>query len=312
MRMFSPGDRVLALLPIPGSPFEARFSGPYTIKRKTSDTDYLLATPDRRRSTQLCHVNLLKPYYDRGWEKAVALAAEGVPSLQVADEDDVVAPDEAVLLGRAPWMWASVFWGGGVTALSCLTVVGAGWKSNSLADLQGECQAFPVDPACSPAHLWPICWDWLPDGTRYKTCLESVEEGPLSSYLVCCSGVRQMSPELVRAAVKVFGAYGHQLFLRCLMESKVRIPVVKTEIRNVCAQTLSKELVSRSTLSSREQDPRIHELLHLRQNFSTNLEWAKHPFPVENHGLGFGGANFHPSCFTLGSQLHQYILEVLV
>uniref|UniRef100_A0A674PAM1 Gypsy retrotransposon integrase-like protein 1 n=1 Tax=Takifugu rubripes TaxID=31033 RepID=A0A674PAM1_TAKRU len=100
MRMFSPGDRVLALLPIPGSPFEARFSGPYTIKRKTSDTDYLLATPDCRRSTQLCHVNLLKPYYDRGCEKAVALAAEGVPSLQVADEDDVVAPDEAVLLGR--------------------------------------------------------------------------------------------------------------------------------------------------------------------------------------------------------------------
>ncbi|TWW71146.1 hypothetical protein D4764_17G0006290 [Takifugu flavidus] len=187
MCMFSPGDRVLALLPIPSSPFEARFSGPYTIKRKTSDTDYLLATPDRRRSTQLCHVNLRKPYYDRGCERAVALAAEGVPSLQVADEDDVVAPDEAVLLGRRRNCWMAV-----------CGYLGWVWSvlGYNISRVTGECQAFPVDPACSPAHLWPICWDWLPDGFRYKTCLESVEEG-LSSYLVCYSGVRQLSPEFV-------------------------------------------------------------------------------------------------------------------
>lgn len=30
-----------------------------------SDQNYLIATPDRRSSTQLCHVNLLKPYYVR-------------------------------------------------------------------------------------------------------------------------------------------------------------------------------------------------------------------------------------------------------
>ncbi|TWW53840.1 hypothetical protein D4764_0194920 [Takifugu flavidus] len=53
-------------------------------------------------------------------------------------------------------MWASVFWGGGVTALSCLTVVGAGWKSNSLADLQGvpSVSSRPSMFTCSPvAHL---------------------------------------------------------------------------------------------------------------------------------------------------------------
>ncbi|TWW62709.1 hypothetical protein D4764_04G0013560 [Takifugu flavidus] len=54
---------------------------------------------------------------------------------------------------------------------------------------------------------------------------------------------------------------------------------------------------------TREQDPEIPELLHLRQNFSTNLERANHPFSITKHDLGFGGANFHPSCFTLGKKL---------
>lgn len=31
VRMFSPGDQVLALLPLPSSPFCAKFSGPYTV-----------------------------------------------------------------------------------------------------------------------------------------------------------------------------------------------------------------------------------------------------------------------------------------
>ena len=61
-RLFSPGDRVVALLPIPGSPFRARFSGPYTVVRQVTEQDYVIATPNRRKSLQLCHVNLLKAY----------------------------------------------------------------------------------------------------------------------------------------------------------------------------------------------------------------------------------------------------------
>ncbi|KAI3356005.1 hypothetical protein L3Q82_017278 [Scortum barcoo] len=49
---------------------------------------------------------------------------------------------------------------------------------------------------------------------------------------------------------------------------------------------------------TREQDPEILELLHLRQDLSTHPERARHPFPVENHGLRFGGADSHPSRFT--------------
>ncbi len=35
------------------------------IKRRLSDENYIVATPHRRRSTQLYHVNLLKPYYEK-------------------------------------------------------------------------------------------------------------------------------------------------------------------------------------------------------------------------------------------------------
>lgn len=64
-RQFSEGDQVLALLPVVGSPFQAKFVGPYTVVRQLSELNYLIATPDRRTRNQLCHVNLLKPYYAR-------------------------------------------------------------------------------------------------------------------------------------------------------------------------------------------------------------------------------------------------------
>lgn len=62
-RVFSPGDQVVALLPIPGSPFGAKYSGPYSVFCQVSETNYVVATPDRMRATELCHINLLKPYY---------------------------------------------------------------------------------------------------------------------------------------------------------------------------------------------------------------------------------------------------------
>ena len=60
-----------------------------------------------------------------------------------------------------------------------------------------------------------------------------------------------------------------------------------------------------------EQDPKILELLHLRQELSPNSEGASHLFQVENHGLRLGGADFHLSCFTLSCKLPQNMLEVL-
>jgi len=34
--------------------------------RKVSDVNYVVKTPDRRKPTQLCHINMIKSYHDRG------------------------------------------------------------------------------------------------------------------------------------------------------------------------------------------------------------------------------------------------------
>ncbi len=64
-RSFLEGDLVLVFLPLPGSPLQAQFSGPYTIKQRLSDTDYVINTPDRKRKTRVCHINMLKVYVNR-------------------------------------------------------------------------------------------------------------------------------------------------------------------------------------------------------------------------------------------------------
>lgn len=59
----SPGNEVLVLLPHPGNPLAAKFNGPYKILKRVGELDYLVDTPDRKKPHQLCHVNMLKPYY---------------------------------------------------------------------------------------------------------------------------------------------------------------------------------------------------------------------------------------------------------
>ncbi len=46
-RVSTPGDQVLILLPSSGSPFCAKFIGPYTVLWKLSDENYQVVTPDR-------------------------------------------------------------------------------------------------------------------------------------------------------------------------------------------------------------------------------------------------------------------------
>lgn len=64
-RSFAKGEKVLALLPVPGSTLSAKFSGPYVVQEKLSETDYVISTPERRRKSRVCHINMLKPYYSR-------------------------------------------------------------------------------------------------------------------------------------------------------------------------------------------------------------------------------------------------------
>ena len=63
-RCFEPGDRVLVLFPVVGNPLQAKYSGPYKVVKKISDTNYLVKTPGRRKETQVCHITMLKAYHE--------------------------------------------------------------------------------------------------------------------------------------------------------------------------------------------------------------------------------------------------------
>ncbi|KAK4300206.1 hypothetical protein Pmani_027583 [Petrolisthes manimaculis] len=64
-REFKPGDLVLAFLPIHKRPLQSRYHGPYVVEKKINEVNYVIKTPDRRKSERLIHINLLKAYYPR-------------------------------------------------------------------------------------------------------------------------------------------------------------------------------------------------------------------------------------------------------
>ena len=72
-RCFEPGDRVLVLVPVVGNPLQAKYSGPYKVVKKISDTNYLVKTPGRRKETQVCHINILKSYHEKPKPELVIL-----------------------------------------------------------------------------------------------------------------------------------------------------------------------------------------------------------------------------------------------
>jgi hypothetical protein len=84
-RVFEPGDKVLALLPMSQEPLAAKFQGPYQIMRRLNDVNYVVSTPDRRKSRRVCHINMLKPYHEREPGSPVGL-------VQSFSEPDVPQP----------------------------------------------------------------------------------------------------------------------------------------------------------------------------------------------------------------------------
>ena len=50
---------------VTNSPFQAKFTDPHKVLKHVTEQNYIIATPERRRTTLLCHVNLLELYYCR-------------------------------------------------------------------------------------------------------------------------------------------------------------------------------------------------------------------------------------------------------
>ena len=59
-RNFDPGNKVIALLSIPGKPFQARNYGPYTVEKKLSDMNYIVSIPGRRKQNDNVTLTCLK------------------------------------------------------------------------------------------------------------------------------------------------------------------------------------------------------------------------------------------------------------
>ena len=55
----------MALFAVVGNTLQAKYSGPYKVAKKISDTNYLFKTPGRCKETQVCHINMLKAYHEK-------------------------------------------------------------------------------------------------------------------------------------------------------------------------------------------------------------------------------------------------------
>ena len=104
-RQFKVGDKVLALLPIPYQPLQARYSGPYAITQKVSEVDYVIDTPDRRKSRRMCHVNMLKSYQQRSEETPDTTNHPEIPSQVLCSsvlKDNSSSTSAELVVGGSP------------------------------------------------------------------------------------------------------------------------------------------------------------------------------------------------------------------
>ena len=101
VRKFNVGDFVLAFFPISGSPFKSKFSGPYVVKKCVNNHNYIIKTPDRRKSTQLVHVNMLKKYH--GLPPTALSCSRDITIVESKSKDVSPMSQESEVLS---WSWS--------------------------------------------------------------------------------------------------------------------------------------------------------------------------------------------------------------
>ncbi len=62
LRNFTPGDKVLVLLPTSSSKLLAKWQGPFEVTRRVGDLNYEVVRTDRSGAHQIYHLNLLKKW----------------------------------------------------------------------------------------------------------------------------------------------------------------------------------------------------------------------------------------------------------
>lgn len=91
LQEFKIGDKVLMLLPIPTSPLQLKLHGPYEVVERLGAVDYVISTPDRRKTRRVCHVNLLRPYRQRDLDQFPSLPVCTV-EISKTEEIDIALP----------------------------------------------------------------------------------------------------------------------------------------------------------------------------------------------------------------------------
>ena len=86
-RTFEIGQLVLVLLPVQGKPLQTKYQGPFKVIGKRGPVDYVIETPNRRRTQRLRHVIMLKAYVERDWN-FLCLNTTAVSSATTSDVHD--------------------------------------------------------------------------------------------------------------------------------------------------------------------------------------------------------------------------------
>ena len=85
-----------------------KLDGSYEVIEQLSEVNYFITTPNRHKATQVCHVNLLKAYYDRTNKMVQPVLLTDPPelpisspgdSLPVLDGKEVKGPDDGGVKG---------------------------------------------------------------------------------------------------------------------------------------------------------------------------------------------------------------------
>ncbi len=102
LRNFTPGDKVLVLLPTSSSKLLAKWQGPFEVTRRVGDLNYEVVRTDRSGEHQIYHLNLLKK-----WNEVEPVMLETV----VGSEERERETDGRI--SPTPWhatIWSSTSW----------------------------------------------------------------------------------------------------------------------------------------------------------------------------------------------------------
>ncbi|XP_065438320.1 uncharacterized protein LOC135981052 [Chrysemys picta bellii] len=65
-RAFATGDQVMVLIPVRKNKLQAAWEGPFKVVKQLNEVNYVVELSNRAHHHRVYHVNMMKPYYDRG------------------------------------------------------------------------------------------------------------------------------------------------------------------------------------------------------------------------------------------------------